>query len=197
MRRYSPNDPFFRKAKKEGYRSRSAYKLKEVQERFQIFRKGDAVLDLGSSPGGFLQVIREAVGDRGIVIGVDILPIPPLPYKNVHFYQADVRTIDIRSIMKREGISGLDVITSDLSPNLSGITEVDEKNMLELVEASEKIVKQCLRKRGHFFLKTFFFPTFGEVRDRMETIFERTVVLKPKASRQQSSEIYILCLHKK
>jgi 23S rRNA (uridine2552-2'-O)-methyltransferase len=197
MRHNCRSDHFFRRAKKEGYRSRSAYKLKEIQKRFQLIRRGDRVLDLGSSPGGFLQVIREAVGEKGVIVGVDLMPIPPLPYGNIHLYRGDVRTIDMGSIMAKEGIQAFDVMTSDLSPNLSGITEVDEKRTLELFESCKEIARNYLRAGGYLLFKTFFFPSFKSMKKQMEGLFERCLVIKPQASKKESSEVYLLCLNKR
>ena len=197
MGKFVLKDTFFQKAKQEGYRARSAYKLKEIQNRFHILKKGDKVLDLGCSPGSFLQVIADIVGQEGKITGIDILPLTPLPYKNVITVMCDVRETDIKELMHIHSLQRFDVVTCDISPNLSGISEVDNKNIGELYQAVQKVVSEGLREGGHFVIKSFFYDTFKGISIELKKIFMRVSVFKPMASRSASSEIYLICMNKK
>ncbi len=121
MARFILKDPFYKKAKQEGFRARSAYKLKEIEDRFHLVHKGDAVLDLGCSPGSFLQVLSGMVGEKGTVIGIDILPTPPLPPKNMTTIEADIRETDVPGLLSSFSMTAVDTVTCDIAPNLSGI----------------------------------------------------------------------------
>ncbi|HOJ42592.1 MAG TPA: RlmE family RNA methyltransferase [Syntrophorhabdaceae bacterium] len=196
MNKYDLKDTFFKKAKKEGYRARSIYKLKEIQERFGIIKKGDRVLDLGCSPGSFLQYISEVVGEKGLVIGIDILPTPPLNKKNIITFQGDIKTTDIRMILASSSISYFDVVTCDIAPNLTGIRETDDRNMEEIFFSVKNIVGNALKKNGSFILKSFFSETFKPIQEDLKTMFKKVTIYKPQASRSKSSEIYLICLGK-
>ena len=125
MGRFVPKDTFYKKAKLEGYRARSAYKLKEIQDKYRIIKKGDKVLDLGCAPGSFIQIIAQEIGRDGLVVGIDIQPVTPIPDKNVSTITGDIRDIDVSKILQRFSIPHFDVITCDIAPNLSGIREAD------------------------------------------------------------------------
>jgi 23S rRNA (uridine2552-2'-O)-methyltransferase len=197
MGKFVLKDTFFQKAKQEGYRARSAYKLKEIQNRFHILKKGDKALDLGCSPGSFLQVAADIVGQEGKIIGIDILPLTPLPYKNVITVMCDIRETDIKELMHIHSLQRFDVVTCDISPNLSGISEVDNKNIGELYQAVQKVISEGLREGGHFVIKSFFSDTFKGISIGLKKIFMRVSVFKPVASRSASSEIYLICMNKK
>ena len=132
MARFVLKDPFYKKAKEEGFRARSAYKLKDIDAKYHVIRKGDTVLDLGCSPGSFLQVLSDLVGEKGTVIGIDILPTPALPRKNVKTIEADIREINITKTLGELGLAHADLVTCDIAPNLSGIREVDDARIEEL-----------------------------------------------------------------
>jgi len=196
MGKFIPQDTFFKKAKKDGYRARSAYKLKEIQERFHILKKGDNVLDLGCAPGSFLQVIAQIVGDKGTIAGIDLLPVASLPAKNIIVLKGDIRKIDIGGVLEEIGLPFFDAITCDISPNLTGIREVDDRNMEELYQVIRKIVAVGLRRGGCFIIKLFFSEQLKGMTNDLKDIFAKVIVFKPTASRSMSSEIYLICKNK-
>lgn len=193
MGRFVPKDTFYKKAKHEGYRARSAYKLKEIQDKYRIIKKGDKVLDLGCAPGSFIQIIAQEIGRDGLVVGIDIQPVTPIPDKNVSTITGDIRDIDVSKILQRFSIPHFDVITCDIAPNLSGIREADEKNIDELYDASKHIVVNTLRTGGHFILKSFFSESFSSKQKDLKNLFVRVSIFKPTSSRGMSSEIFFVC----
>jgi 23S rRNA (uridine2552-2'-O)-methyltransferase len=197
MSRFVVKDSFYRKAKQDGFRARSAYKLEEIQKKFALIRTGDNVLDLGCAPGSFLQVISRIVGTGGIVAGIDVLPVPPIPQKNVRTTQADIRHIDAREFLDGLAIENFNVITCDVAPNLSGIREVDDRNVGELYEAVRRLVVETLKPGGHFLLKSFFSQDLKETLGDLKGLFKTVSLYKPTASRSVSSEIYVVCLHRR
>jgi|YelNatPaOPRAMG01_1025707.scaffolds.fasta_scaffold03511_5 23S rRNA (uridine2552-2'-O)-methyltransferase len=197
MNKFPLRDAFFLKAKNEGYRARSAYKLLEIQKKFRVIKRGDRVLDLGCSPGSFIQVIREIIGEKGFVLGIDLLDTERFYAKNVLTIKADVKDVTMDMIKKICGIECFNVITSDISPNICGINEVDEANRKEVYEAIKKIVRTGLKKGGNFVMKSFFTESFVSVKKDLEIMFEEVFIFKPQASRKRSSEVYIVCLKKR
>jgi len=197
MPRYVIKDTFYKKAKKEGYRARSAYKLEEVQQKYRLIRPADRVLDLGAAPGGWLQVEAALVGERGLVVGLDILPMTPLAAPNVVVRQGDIRALDLAGFLSELAIPSFDVVTSDIAPNLSGIREVDHANAMELYLAVTRVVKEALRPGGNFLIKVFVSPEFKEITSRLDAIFSKVVAFKPKASRDVSAETYLVCMGKR
>lgn len=193
MGKFVPKDTFYKKAKLEGYRARSAYKLKEIQDKYRIIKKGDKVLDLGCAPGSFIQIIAQEIGRDGLVVGIDIQPVTPIPDKNVSTITGDIRDIDVSKILQRFSIPHFDVITCDIAPNLSGIREADEKNIDELYDASKHIVVNTLRTGGHFILKSFFSESFSSKQKDLKNLFVRVSIFKPTSSRGMSSEIFFVC----
>jgi 23S rRNA (uridine2552-2'-O)-methyltransferase len=197
MNKFPIRDAFFLKAKNEGYRARSAYKLLEIQKKFRVIKRGDRVLDLGCSPGSFIQVIREIIGEKGFVLGIDLLDTERFYAKNVLTIKADVKDVTMDMIKKICGIESFNVITSDISPNICGINEVDEANRKEVYEAIKKIVRTGLKKGGNFVMKSFFTESFVSVKKDLEIMFEEVFIFKPQASRKRSSEVYIVCLKRR
>lgn len=197
MSKFILQDKYFQKAKYNGYRARSAYKLKEIQESFRLIKKADRVLDLGCAPGSFLQIHAGIVGPEGIVVGIDILPTIKLPQKNIVTIQGDIRSIDIMELRAFYARDGFNVITCDIAPNLSGIREVDNRNVSELYDAVKDVVAKSLRAGGHFVLKSFFSDDFKSIKSDLATMFRTVSVFKPVASRSVSSEIYLVAARKK
>jgi len=185
-------DYYYRRAKEENYRSRAAYKLLQAIEKYGFMRPHDVVIDLGAAPGGWLQVARQIVGDKGFVLGVDIRDIEPLQYSNVHTIIGDVREEDtlrrIKAILPRPA----DVVISDLSPNVSGVWELDHARQIELAEQALKIALSTLRRGGNIFIKVFHGDLFDEFLRSVKRYFGRVEIFKPKASRKESAEIYIV-----
>ena len=197
MGRFVVKDRFYTKAKQEGFRARSAYKLQEIQQKYRAIKRGDKVLDLGCAPGSWLQVISGLVGDHGLVTGVDLLPILPLAPKNISARVADIRILSSAELLADLSIPTFDVVTCDIAPNLSGMREVDNANIAELFTAVRTIVKDVLKKGGTFIFKSFFGEDFKPTIKELETLFARVSIYKPAASRGVSSEVYLVCQGKR
>ena len=185
-------DYFYRMAKKEDLRSRASFKLLEISRKFDLIKEGDVVVDLGAAPGGWLQISRRIVGESGFVLGVDIKEIEPLGFSNVITIVGDIMEPDIirriRALLPRPA----DVVISDVSPSISGVWEVDHARQIELAERSLRIAVKVLREKGNFLVKVFQgdlqFYFLREVR----RFFRFVRTFKPKASRKESAEIYVL-----
>jgi 23S rRNA (uridine2552-2'-O)-methyltransferase len=176
------SDPYVKEARKQGYRSRAAFKLLEIDAREKLFRPGQTVLDLGAAPGGWSQVAAEKVKPGGKVTAIDLLPIAPI--SGVTILKGDFRELPI------EG--SVDVVLSDVAPNLSGIPNVDQARLLELAEAAIDVCRKVLKRDGVFLLKAFHGEAFGELRERLNKTFLNVKVVKPPASRGESAETYVV-----
>lgn len=188
---YRLGDSYYKKAKQEGYRSRAAYKLIELQERFHIFRPGDYVVDLGAAPGGWLQVAAKFVGPSGKVIGIDLQAIAPLSDKSVILLQGDVTTREAEERIKEHFSRAADCVISDLSPKLSGIRDADEARSLELNRVALEVTKRLLRPGGSFLIKSFVNQELRAFSAEIERSFRSLERTRPDASRKSSSEIYL------
>jgi len=190
-------DYYYRKAKEEKYRSRAAYKLFQAVEKYHFIRNGDVVIDLGAAPGGWVQAARKIVGNKGFVVGVDLKPIEPFPQKYVRTIIGDINepetTQKILELLPRKA----DVVISDASPNISGIWEVDHACQIDLSHQALKISLETLRPSGNFFVKVLQGDMLNDFVEKMKKHFEVTRIIKPKASRAKSSEIFILGMHLK
>jgi 23S rRNA (uridine2552-2'-O)-methyltransferase len=186
------SDPYFLLSKKEGYRSRASFKLKQILDEYRIIRPGDIVLDIGCAPGGWLQVASEEVGDSGMVVGVDLKRVEDLGLENVKTLVLDV--FDESFVNRVLDASGekFNVILSDLSPNMSGIYELDHVKQIEMVERVINVSRDLLKRNGSIVIKVFE----GEYSDRVEKrafrMFRFVKRVKPKASRKGSSEHYLV-----
>jgi 23S rRNA (uridine2552-2'-O)-methyltransferase len=182
MRRHV-TDHYVKEARKQGYRSRAAFKLLEIHEKESIFKPGMQVLDLGAAPGGWSQVAAEKVKPGGQVTAIDLLPIAPI--SGVKVLKGDFREASM--------IDGkADVVLSDVSPNLSGIPNVDQARLLELAQAAVELCRKVLKPDGVFLLKAFHGEAFAEVRQRLGEVFQKVKVVKPAASRGESAETYVV-----
>ena len=184
-------DPFVRRARAEGYRSRAAYKLREIAEREGLLRSGQRVLDLGAAPGGWSQVAAARVGPRGRVVALDLLPVAPLP--GVHVVQGDFMDPATRARL-REALRGdaVDLILSDMAPNLEGVKAADAARGLEMAENVIALAPGWLAAGGALLLKVFEVPGLHRLRGDMMRSFSSVRVRKPAASRARSSEIYLM-----
>jgi 23S rRNA (uridine2552-2'-O)-methyltransferase len=174
-------DPYVRKAREQGYRSRAAFKLLEIDAKERIFRKGQTVVDLGAAPGSWSQVAAKAVGPGGKVIAIDLLEIAPM--SGVTMIRGDFRQVF------PDGVRA-DVILSDLSPNLSGIRNADQARTLELAVAAIGFCRKALKPDGVFVTKAFHGEAFDDLRNQLKAEFNNVKVLKPSASRGESRETY-------
>ena len=190
--RQGRSDAFQRKARREGYRARSTYKLKDIQKRSKIFKAGDKVLDLGAAPGGWSQVALEFIGEDGKLVGVDLQHI--LPLKGALFIQGDLREKEIRDKL-HELMPKADVVISDMSPNLSGNYSVDQARSVELSSLALEIAAE--RMASAFVVKVFEGADFQEYRKAVIDEFGSVRTLSPEASRKQSSEVYLIAKRKR
>ena len=176
-------DHYVRKAREQGYRSRSAFKLLEIDDKEKLLRPGATVVDLGAAPGGWSQVAAARVKPGGRVIAIDLLKIAPIT--GVEMMQGDFRAA------KLEGVRA-DIVLSDLAPNLSGVANVDQARGAELAFAAIDFCRKMLKPDGVFVVKTFHGEAFGEVMARLKREFGKVMVRKPSASRGESSETYVV-----
>ena len=187
---YRRKDAYYRRARATGYRARSAYKLAQLDSRFRLLRRGDAVVDLGAWPGGWLQVTLEAVGPRGRVVGVDLVPVEPLPAPNLRLVSGDVRDASTwRAVVEHLGRPA-DVVLSDLAPKLSGIRETDEARSSELVTAVVEMLPTVLRTGGNLLIKLFMGGAFDLATADLHRRFEEFRTTRPEATRKASAEVY-------
>ena len=185
-------DAFQRRARREGYRSRSVYKLMDIQKRSKIFRKDDTVLDLGAAPGGWSQIALEYIGEDGKLIGVDLQHI--LPLKGAQFLQGDIREPETRKELEKL-VPKVDVVLSDMSPNLSGNYSVDQARSVELSTLALEMASE--RKANSFVVKVFEGSDFQDFRKAVIDEFGSVRTLSPEASRKQSSEVYLIAKRKR
>ena len=182
-------DPYYRMAKQSGYRARSAYKLKEMNKLFSLFRQGDRVLDVGAAPGGWSQVALEIVGPTGLVVGVDLQGMEPLP--GAIFVKGDVS--DAAVVEKLKGlIHPADCVISDISPDLSGNYSMDQARSIYLSTMALEAASALLRSGGNFLTKAFEGEDLEELLEAVRGRFHALKRFHPKASRSASSEIYII-----
>ncbi len=190
------NDFFVKQARKEGYRSRAAYKLLEITERDHILKSGMVVVDLGAAPGSWSQVASQKVGHKGKVIALDILEMTPLP--GVEFIQGDfTEEIALTELKKRLDGHQPDLIISDMAPNMSGIAVSDQARSMYLAELALAFAKEQLNYNGNFLVKVFQGRDFDQFLRDMRIGFKSVMIRKPKASRDRSNELYLLGFGKK
>lgn len=189
------NDVFVKRAKKEGYRSRAAYKLMEIAEQDRLFQPDMNVVDLGAAPGGWSQVAVEKVGKRGKVFALDLLEMLPLP--GVTFIQGDFsEEATLRKLSDNLSDCLIDLVISDMSPNIAGISVSDQAKSAYLAELALLFSREKLKPGGSFLVKFFQGSYFDHYLKVMRSSFKKVVIRKPKASRDRSSELYILGLGK-
>lgn len=186
------NEHFYKKAKKEGYRGRAAYKLSQLNDRFDIISKGDVVVDLGSAPGSWLQITRDRIGEKGYVLGVDLENIENLDYENVETVQADINEKETKKTIKERIPEQADALISDASPNITGTWEIDHARSIELCESALDIADEILKENGNFLAKVFQGEFFKKFLDDVGEKFDFHKASKPKASRDESAEMYVI-----
>ena len=190
----SKKDQFRRLARDQGYRSRSAFKLKQINESYRILNKGHCVVDIGCAPGGWLQIALSEVGHKGKVIGIDIKKIEPLTEAFV--IQGNIEDEDIINSILNISNSNVDVVLSDLSPNVSGNWDLDHARQIDLTRSALKLTDKILKKGGKVVLKVFQGDMLNELIVELKKEFKKVIITKPNASRQVSSEIYLICIDK-
>ena len=195
--RQRQRDYFYRKAKEEQLRSRAAYKLLEAVEKFGLIKPGDVVVDLGCAPGGWMQVALKAVGEEGFVLGVDLNVVEPLEAENSRSVVLDITEPEVVDVV-RGFLPGrrADVVVSDVSPNISGVWEVDHARQVDLARRSLYVAACVLKKGGNFFVKVFQGELLDDFVSEVKREFRFVRFVKPKASRRKSSELFLVCLGK-
>ena len=189
---YRRKDTYHRRARAAGYRARSAYKLAELADRFRLLRRGDHVIDLGAWPGGWLQIAVERIGDEGRAVGVDVVPLEPLPAGNVALIAGDVRDpAVIQAARERLGRTA-DVVLSDLAPKLTGVAATDEARRSELAASVLAALPHPLRPGGRLLMKVFMGPDHPALMAQLREAFDDVKTTRPEATRPGSAELYAL-----
>ncbi len=183
-------DHYYTKAKREHYRSRASYKLKQIDYRFDLVRPGNIVVDLGASPGGWSQVAAELVGPEGKVIAVDLDRMVPI--EGVTFLRGDIREEAVVRRLLEMTPDGADVVISDMSPNISGNYAYDHARSIELCEHALRFAASVLREGGNFLCKMFYGDMSGRFSAQVREKFDEMHMHHPKASRETSSELYVI-----
>ncbi|MGE4597033.1 MAG: RlmE family RNA methyltransferase [Methylophilaceae bacterium] len=190
------SDPYVKKAQMEGYRSRAAYKLIEIDRKYHFLKKGMSVVDFGSSPGGWSQVVSNKIGETGKVFAIDLLEMNPI--KNVEFIRGDFTEQAVLDKLENKiSNSGVDLVISDMSPNISGIKAVDQAGVIYLNELVLDFSSHWLKPKGHMVIKCFIGADFDSFVGSLRLIFKKVIKIKPRASRDRSSEIFIVGYEKK
>jgi 23S rRNA (uridine2552-2'-O)-methyltransferase len=185
------NDPYVKMAQKDGYRSRASYKLLEIQEKDRILRPGNTVIDLGAAPGGWSQVTSRVLGDKGRLIASDILEMDSIP--DVTFIQGDFTEESVLAqILEAVGNNPVDLVISDMAPNMSGVKMADQARAMYLCELALDLAGQVLRPGGDFLIKIFQGDGFDTYHKQVRTLFEKVQMRKPLSSRDRSREQYLL-----
>ena len=188
------NEFYYKKAKQENYRSRATYKLVQANQKYGFIKPRDIVVDLGAAPGGWIQAARKMTGKYGFVLGIDLKPIEPFTQEYIRTIVADLTDPDITeqilSFLPRKP----DVVLSDAATNITGIWEVDHARQIDLATKAMEIAQQILRPGGNFYVKVFEGDLLNDFLQTVKGSFEEVKLVKPQASRQKSSEMYILAL---
>lgn len=190
--RQAKHDLYRRLAKKRGYKSRAAFKLIQLHKKYGIFSKGDKVLDLGCAPGGWLQVASRYVGKAGLVVGIDKRPVKGMP-ENVRFIKKDIYDERVIEAIREVTHADFDIVLSDLSPEVTGIWELDSIRQIDLSKRALEIARQVLKEGGMMVIKIFQGETINDLIKALRREFEDVRLTKPPASRKESSELYAVC----
>ncbi len=185
-------DYYYKKAKQENYRSRAAYKILQAVKSYHFIKEGDVVVDLGAAPGGWVQAARKIVGNNGYVLGVDLKPVEAFAEHNVRTVIGDVGDLETAQQILQFLPRKADAVISDVSPNISGIWEVDHACQIDLAQQALNIALETLKLEGHFFAKVFQGDMLDDFTKKVKNHFETVKVIKPAASRGKSSEMFIL-----
>ncbi|BBO60310.1 RlmE family RNA methyltransferase [Mycoavidus sp. B2-EB] len=194
------NDPYVKLAQREGYRARAAFKLKEIDEQDKLIRPGQVIVDLGAAPGSWSQYVRQKLAQNsrseinnlpGMIIALDILPMEPIA--DVHFIQGDFREEAVLAQLNAvTGARKVDLVLSDMAPNLSGVAVADAARIQDICELALEFAQQSLHKEGALLVKCFHGSGYSQIIEQFKRRFKTVAVRKPKASRDKSAEIFIL-----
>ena len=187
------NDEYVKRAQKEGYRARAAYKLIEIDDKDKLIKPGMTIVDLGSTPGSWCQVVVQRLKGQGRIIALDILDMQPI--NGVEFIQGDFREeVVLRQLESTLNNKPIDLVIADMAPNMSGIADVDQAGAAYLTELALDFSKDWLKPSGNFLVKVFMGAGFEEILQTMRQMFDKVVTRKPEASRGRSNEVYLLGL---
>lgn len=190
------NDEYVKRAQKEGYRARAAYKLIEIDDKDKLIKPGMTVVDLGSAPGSWCQVVQQRLKGQGRIIGLDLLDMHPIA--GVEFIQGDFREEQVLRLLEEKlNNKPVDLVIADMAPNISGVKDADQAGALYLTELALEFSQQWLKPHGNFLVKVFIGAGFDDIIKRMRSEFDKVVTRKPKASRGRSNETYLLGLGRK
>lgn len=185
------DDQFVQEAKKQGWRSRAVFKLEELNNKDKLLNSGDCVVDLGAAPGGWSQYAASVIGDSGRIVACDLLPMDHIP--NVDFLQGDFREEEIlNALLEILGDKAVDIVMSDMAPNMSGNSNLDQTRAMYLVELAFDMCHQVLRKGGRFVVKAFQGEGFDAYLAEVRKAFSSVKIRKPDSSRARSREVYIV-----
>jgi len=190
------DDPYVKKAQQEGYRGRAAYKLLELQAKYRLLKPGMIVVDLGAAPGSWSQVAHQFLGTKGRIIALDLLPMASLP--GTLLLVGDFTSNEVyQELLAALNDERIDVVLSDMAPNMSGIKSADQAAAMNLVEYARDFALTMLKPGGHFVTKAFQGSGFDAFSKDLRAHFTQVHFVKPDASRDRSPEIYLVCLNKK
>jgi 23S rRNA (uridine2552-2'-O)-methyltransferase len=190
------NDEYVKRAHRDGYRARAAYKLMEIDDKDHLIKPGMTIVDLGATPGSWSQVARQRLKEQGRIIALDILEMSPIP--GVDFIQGDFREESVlKQLEEKLNNKPIDLVIADMAPNISGISSVDQANAAYLTELALDFSLKWLKPGGNLLVKVFIGSGFEEIVQNMRAGFEKVATRKPKASRDRSSEVFLLGLHRK
>ena len=194
---YNKRDHYYHKAKEDNFAARSIYKLEEIDQKFRIIKPGMKVLDLGAAPGSWSQYLSQKVGEKGRVLGVDLIQVE-LTLANAVFIHADLRDLNLDQIFIENGFDPVfDGVFSDMAPKTTGIRITDQARSMQLCELALDVADRFLKPGGPFVCKFFHSDDFTELKRQMELRFGRVEVLRPKSTRKESKEIFLIGISKK
>jgi len=187
---YPGGERFNKLSKQDGYRSRAAYKLKQINKSHNLIKQNQNILDIGCAPGSWIQVVKELTEGKAHITGIDILPMAKI--EGIIFLQKDLLEVEDNDLKNH-----FDLVLSDIAPNLSGIGITDSENMIELLNIEIYVINKCLVKEGSFLAKCFQGSSFDHLKQYMKKNFKEVIRIKPEASRVSSKECYVLGKFKK
>lgn len=189
-------DEYVKRAQKEGYRSRAAYKLIEIDDKGKLIKPGMTIVDLGSAPGSWSQVAQQRLKGQGRIIGLDLLDMQPI--RGVEFIQGDFREENVLTLLEKKlDNKPVDLVIADMAPNITGVKDVDQAGAAHLTELALAFSQQWLKPKGNLLVKVFIGAGFDDIVKCMRLSFDKVVTRKPKASRSRSNEVYLLGLGRK
>lgn len=189
---YNPHDYYYNKAKKENYAARSVFKLQEIDQRYRIFKQGQFILDLGAAPGSWSQWMSQKIGKSGRIVGIDLSPIA-ITLPNAKFFVKDIRDPGLFDFLQSQQLPTVfDGVVSDMAPKTTGIRVTDQVRSMELCEMALETAQKCLKPEGFLVLKFFHSEAFEELRTKLKKAFRSIDILRPKSTRKESKEIFLI-----